>query len=171
MSATQPASHDVTDTESKTGFVQLLKNLLQDVSLLLRDEVALVRREVHQDLVEVRRTAIGFGAAFFFLNAALLTWCAAAVVALDLVMDLIWAVVLAAVLLTVVGVAMTLAARRRLSAQDLRPEQTLQTLEEDKQWLSDLKEQMRQEPNPSTTGVSVTSGVTSTSGVSRSRRP
>jgi hypothetical protein len=169
MSATPQAGHDV--TESKAGLVQLVKNLLQDLRLLLRDEVALVRREVRQDLVEVRRAAIGFGAAFFFLNAAFLAWCAAAVVALSLVMDLIWAVVLAAVLLTVAGVAMALAARRRLSAESLRPEQTLQNLEEDKQWLSDLKEQVLQEPNPGTTGVSVTSSATSTSGVSRSRRP
>ena len=171
MSATQPASHDVTDTESRTGLVQLVKNLLQDVRLLLQDEVALVRREMRQDFVDARRAAVGFGAAFFFLNAALLTWCTAAVVALSLVMDLIWAVALAAVLLTIAGVALALAARRRLSAERLRPEQTLQTLEEDKQWLSDLKEQVRQEPNRGTTGVSVTSGVTSTSGGSRSRRP
>ena len=176
MSRIPPSSEDVT-AESKTGVVQLVKNLLQDVRLLLRDEIALVRREVRQDLTEVRRAAINFGGAFFLLNAALLTWCAAAVIALDLVMNLIWAVLLVAVLLTVGGVAMASAARRRLSAERLRPEQTLQNLQEDKQWLSDLKEQVRQDPNPNRNpnpdmaGVSATSGATSTSAASRSRKP
>lgn len=174
MSRIPPSSEDVT-TDSKTGVVQLVKNLLQDVRLLLRDEIALVRREVRQELVEVRRAAIGLGGAFFLLNAALLTWCTAAVIALDLVMDLIWAVLLMAVLLTVGGVAMASAARRRLSAERLRPEQTLKNLQEDKQWLSDLKEQVRQDPelhpNPNMAGASATSGVTSTSAASRSRKP
>lgn len=172
MSGAPTAGQDVT-TDSKTGLAQLVKDLLEDVRLLLRDEVALVRREVRQDLVDVRRAAIGLGGAFFVLNAAFLTWCMAAVIALDLVMDLIWAVLLVAVLLTVGGVAMALAARRRLSAASLKPEQTIQNLQEDKQWLSDLKEQVRQDPNPkpSMAGASATSGATSTSAASRSRKP
>lgn len=113
----------------------LLKEILGDVRRLVRDEVQLARTELKQSL---QQAAIGLGAAAIagvFGLLALAFVGVAVLFALALVIPL-WAAGLVVVgFYTVLAGIALLAARQLLKPSSLRPEQTIESLEEDREWL------------------------------------
>lgn len=113
----------------------ILGHMLGDVQRLIRDEVRLARVELMQSL---RDAAMGLGAvaiagAFGLLALAFVG--VAIFYALALVIPL-WAAGLTVVgfYLVLAGVAL-LFARSRLTPSNLMPEQTIESLQEDREWL------------------------------------
>jgi uncharacterized membrane protein YqjE len=116
------------------GIGSLIGGIIKDLQELVRDEIQLAKLELSEDAGKIGK-ALGFvaGAAliglvgFIFLMLALTyalaqvmdDWIAAGIVGLGLV-------IIAAIL----GVA----AKNKLSAASLKPEQTIETLKEDKEW-------------------------------------
>ncbi len=127
-----------TEAGTRESFAGLLVELASQSSLLVREEVMLARRELREDFEHVRsaylKVALGIAgavlAALSLLTAAILAlsqywqpWQAALAVGLGL------AVVAGAIIVT--GLAQTKQAR-------MRPEQTIETIEETKQWLEEI---------------------------------
>jgi len=131
------------DTKERASLSTLVRDLLHDTSRLVRDEVALAKAEVKENLARYER-------AFAFFAVAAVLGIAAAVVLLtalntglialfDRFMPLAVAVWLAPLVLFAVfgAVAFAIAQRGRevLQGAHLKPETTLETVEETKQWI------------------------------------
>ena len=123
---------------ARESFAGLLVELASQSSLLVREEVLLARRELREDFEQMRAsllkvavgTAVAVLAAFSLLAAAILAlsqywqpWQAALTVGLGI---------------AVVAVVMIFVGLAQLKQTRLMPEQTLETLEENKQWLQEI---------------------------------
>lgn len=112
----------------------LLSELAQETTLLVRKEVELARAEMSEKVSEattgVTSLAAGGAVAFCGLIFLLLS----ATYALALVMDAWLAALIVGVVTLVVGLGVLAAGRSKLSARNLQPRRTIQTLQEDTQW-------------------------------------
>ena len=118
------------------GLGTLITGVIEDLQEIVRAEVRLAKTELKQDAAAVGRAVATLAAAallgltgFIFLMLALTyllsrflrDWIAAGIVALAL--------------LVIAGI-LAMAGKRQLSAANLTPEQTIETLKEDKEWAS-----------------------------------
>ena len=117
---------------------QLLSRIATESSHLVRDEIALAKREVHEKLV-ILRTALLWAAVSASLGlAAVLALCGAAAAALATLIG-VWKALLAVGggLVLISGVLAFVSAGI-LKRMTLKPEETLDTLEENKEWLKEM---------------------------------
>lgn len=115
---------------------ELFRQLAQDSAALVRQEVALAKVEMRENLRSYTRDVamIVVGGVLALIGALVLI--AFLVVALGDVLDNYWlGALIVGVLFLAVGGFLTKKNLNRLKHDELRPEQTLQTLKEDKQWL------------------------------------
>ena len=116
----------------------LVSGILGDLRQLIREEIALARVEMREQAGRAKLAAGAFGAA----AAALAFGCAFLLVAIavgvaDLLEWPVWAGFLAvALLLGICGMVMLSAGRRRLRSVHAVPEQTVQTLKENSEWIA-----------------------------------
>lgn len=129
-------------TDSQEGmresFGELLGQLANHSAALVRDEMDLARQELMDIARSLRRgvTAIALGVLIGLI--ALATLAAAAVIGLAHVMDAGYSALIVGGALGVLGGSIAAAGIKRLKRTTLTPEQTMETLEEDKQWLKQL---------------------------------
>jgi len=118
---------------------ELVGDMTQDLSTLLRKEVELAREEVKVEVRKAARAGGGFGAAAY---AAILAG-VGLVMTLGFLLDEVmptWVAFLIVTLLLAAGAAVAfLAGKKQLDTIDPVPEQTIETLKEDKQWLSEQR--------------------------------
>jgi MFS family permease len=116
----------------------LLRGILMDVRELIREELALARVELREQAGRARTAAVSFGiaaAALMFGGAFLLIAIATGIA--DLLDWPVWAGFLViAVLLSIVGLVMLAAGRRKLQEVHAVPEETIATLKENSQWIA-----------------------------------
>jgi hypothetical protein len=117
----------------------LMSEVLQDVSTLFRQEVALAKAEIKEEATKAGKAGGMLAGAGFagYMVAVLLSL--ALVFALDAVMPLGWAAVVVAVLWAVVGGVLYSLGRKRMKDVDPVPRQTVETLREDAQWVRDQR--------------------------------
>ncbi|ADD45647.1 phage holin family protein [Stackebrandtia nassauensis] len=113
----------------------LVRDISQDMSRLMRQEVELAKAELRQEAGKAGKAAKMFGAAGFagYMVAVLLT--AAAVVGLSYLMAAIWAVLIMTGVWALIGLLAFLNGRKQLRTMSPVPRQTVDTLKEDAQWL------------------------------------
>ena len=132
MTAVQPRRH-VDPEERSLG--SLLKDLTHEIQQLLRAEVELAKVETREEVSRAadaaKHGAIAAGAAFF----ALMLLSFAAAWALAEVMPIGLAFLIVGVVYGIVAAFAALMARDRARRIDPVPRQTMETLEEDAQWL------------------------------------
>lgn len=118
---------------------QLMGEVLQDVSKLFRQEVALAKAELKEEASKAGKAGGMLAGAGFagYMVAVLLSL--ALVFALDAVMPLGWAAVIVAVLWAIVGGVLYSMGRKRMKDVDPVPRQTVETLREDAQWVRDQR--------------------------------
>jgi uncharacterized membrane protein YqjE len=106
--------------------------------MLIRDQLALVRKEVGQalDTLKLGAGLVAAGAVLALLALGTLT--ASAVLALGERMGYTSAALLVGVVLTAVAAGACVWGARRFRTASLRPEKTLETLQETKEWMKDL---------------------------------
>lgn len=113
----------------------LLRELASESTALVRGEIQLAKQEMRESIA---RASSGLA---FMAVAALLGWLAlstliaAAVIALAPVLGGALAALAVTIVLAVTAGILLLAGRRRLKSVRLKPEQTLESLKEDKRWL------------------------------------
>lgn len=117
----------------------LMSEVLQDVSKLFRQEVALAKAELKDEASKAGKAGGMLAGAGFagYMVAVLLSL--ALVFALDAVMPLGWAAVIVAVLWAIVGGVLYSVGRKRMKDVDPVPRQTVETLREDAQWVRDQR--------------------------------
>jgi Putative Actinobacterial Holin-X, holin superfamily III len=117
---------DVSD--SSVG--QLIGEVTNDLSTLLRQELELAKAEVKEEVTKTGKAAgmlggAGFAGYMVALFASIALWWG-----LANVMDEAWAALIVAVLWAVVGAVLALVGKKKLASVNPKPERTVQTLKE-----------------------------------------
>ena len=123
---------------SRESIGELLGQLANNSAALVRDEIALARQEMGEKVNSFRSgvVIVAIGAAVGLV--AVLTLTAAAVIGLAHVIDAGYAALIIGGIFAIVGGIMVFTGLNRLKQTSLKPEQTIETLEEDKEWLKEL---------------------------------
>jgi cytochrome c biogenesis protein CcdA len=121
--------------EPSPSFRELLVDLGVDVSALLHDEIDLVKTEA---LRALRASLLVFAVAGVLGTAAVLTLCAAAVLALSHVLDPAWAALMVAMGVAAIAFGFALFIRDSRRFSERRPA-AIRKRKEDTQWPIELK--------------------------------
>lgn len=116
------------------GIGPLLGDLLKDLQRMVRGEIALARAEVRDDVSQAGRGVASMAiAAIVGLTGFLLLMLAVAYV-LNLWMRMWIAMGIVAVVLLAVAGMLAMNAKAKLSATNLKPEQTIESMKENEEW-------------------------------------
>ncbi len=120
--------------EGETSLGQLIGELTEDLSRLMRQELELAKAEIRQEATKAGKAAGMLGAAGFagYMTAVLLSLALA--FGLATFMGLGWATLVVAVLWGIAGFALFSTGRSRLRKVNPKPERTIETLKEDAEW-------------------------------------
>jgi hypothetical protein len=113
----------------------LLVQLGRSCAALLRDEVDLARQEVREKLREVKAGVVLVAVGITVSFVALLVLCAAAVAGLAYFIGWILSTLIIGIGTASIGAIIVLLGRRLLKRTTVKPEKTIQTLKEGKEWL------------------------------------
>ena len=114
---------------------QLFSDLSQDSSLLIQHEIQLARAEITQKLSTAGKNAGFIAVGGFVAYAGFLTLLVAAVAGLAYVMPVWLAAVIVGVMVVLMGYVMLQTGLNALKKLNPTPQQTIETLKEDKEWL------------------------------------
>ena len=123
---------------SRKSIGELLGQLANNSAALVRDEISLARQEMTEKIKFFRSgvMTIAIGAVVGLI--AVMTLTAAAVIGLAHLMDAGYAALIVGGVLAIIGGIIAFNGMNRLKQTSLKPEQTIETLEEDKEWLKEL---------------------------------
>jgi uncharacterized membrane protein YqjE len=116
---------------------ELFTNLSTGASVLVRKEVELAKAEMSQKAAKAGREVAVLAVAAVLANAALLCLVAALVVGLASLVPLWASALMVGIGLAIVAGVMAWTGLEALKRIDPRPTQTLETLQEDKEWLTE----------------------------------
>ena len=133
----------VMDSLTETGvrhesWGELIGELAGQLVGLARDEVALARRELEQKLKTVQSAAAVVAIGAIIALIATLSVCAAVIIALAEYVGPWQSALIVGLILGIAAGATILIGVSRFKRTSLRPEKTIETLEENKEWLKDL---------------------------------
>jgi uncharacterized membrane protein YqjE len=117
---------------------ELFGELAGQLAGLARDEVALARRELEQKLKTVQSAAAVVAIGAIIALIATLSVCAAVIIALAEYVGPWQSALIVGLILGIAAGATILFGVSRFKRTSLRPEKTIETLEENKEWLKDL---------------------------------
>ncbi len=132
----QPRMNDVRRMDERP-LGELFSDLVTETTTLVRNEVALAKVEITQKVTKAG-TNIGslvIGGAIGY--AALLAFCAAAILLLDMVMPAWLAAVIVGAIVACVAWLMISKAITALRNMDMKPHETVESLKEDAQWIKE----------------------------------
>lgn len=127
------------ERETETSLATLLSGIVADAQELVRQEIALARQEVREEISTAKDAGIklGIASAVLAIGGLLLVLTLAQGLA-DLLNWPAWAGYgLVGVVLAIVGYFLLSAAQKRLSEIHPVPEKTVETLKENVEWLKD----------------------------------
>jgi hypothetical protein len=116
----------------------LLSNLAVQSKDLVRDEIALAGREFLEKGKTIRPALIVLAIGGFLAILASVALCAAIVLFIGQYIDTWLSAALTGFVLGVIALAMIAISVSRLKRTNFRPEQTLKSLEENKEWLKEI---------------------------------
>jgi hypothetical protein len=121
--------------KSERSLATLLSDLATETILLMRQEMALLKAELHEKFSRVGQGATALGAGALIAYSGWLALVAAAVLALAIVLPAWAAALIVGIVVIGIGAALLLIGKNRLDSQSLMPQRTLRTLREDEEWL------------------------------------
>jgi len=121
-------------TADQASLGELVGDLTQDLSRLMRQELELAKAEIREEAAKAGKAAGMLGAAGFagYMTAVLLSFALA--FGLAYAVGLGWATLIVAVLWGIAGAVLYTAGRSRLKTVSPKPERTIETLKEDAEW-------------------------------------
>ena len=120
------------------SLTELLGNLANQSASLVRDEVALAKQELSEKMLSFRSSVTLLSAGIVVGLLAAMALCAATIAALSLYLQ-VWvsALLVGGALALVAGIVIA-SGISQLKNVNLKPEQTIETLGENKEWLKEL---------------------------------
>ena len=138
MQAHERVRTGVNGSIQRESFGELLGELANNSAALVRDEIELAKQEMREKANILRSGVVTTAVGALISFVALLTLTAAAVAGLARFMDTWLAALIVGVALALIGGSIALSGIARIKQTSLKPEQTIETLEEDKEWLKQL---------------------------------
>jgi uncharacterized membrane protein YqjE len=129
---------DRTEAMPRESFGELLGQLANHSASLVRDEMALAKQELRESVRSLQRGVVTLAIGAVIGLIALGTLAASAVVGLAHFMDAGYAALIVGAGLALIAGILASVGINRLKRTQLKPEQTMETLEEDRQWLKEL---------------------------------
>jgi apolipoprotein N-acyltransferase len=123
--------------KAERSIASLLSDLASETILLLRQEVALFKAELHEKFSRAGRGATAMGAGAVIAFSGWLFLLLAAVLGLATVFAPWLAALIVALVVLAIGGALLWFGKSRLDAQSLVPQRSLRSLREDEAWLKD----------------------------------
>lgn len=132
----QPRMNEVRRMEERP-LGELFSDLVNETTTLVKNEVALAKVELTQKATKVGRNigSLVIGGAIGY--AALLAICAAAILLLSTVMPAWLAAVIVGVIIAAVSWMLISKAITTLRNMELKPQETVESIKEDAQWIKD----------------------------------
>ncbi|MFD1146655.1 phage holin family protein [Saccharothrix hoggarensis] len=127
-----PESRSPHDDGATLG--QLIGELTEDLSRLMRQELELAKAEIRQEASKAGKAAGMLSAAAFAGYMTVILLSLALVFALGSFMGLGWAALVVAVLWGIAGAVLFSTGRSRMRKVSPKPERTIETLKEDAEW-------------------------------------
>lgn len=125
--------------QPERSLAELFTNLTGDITLLVRKELELAREELKGEASHIGKAAGALAAAAVVGLLCGVAFVMAAGFALDAFMPAWAAFLIVTIVLGIIAAVLGLQGQKRLKAVNPKPEQTIQTLKEDKQWLSEQR--------------------------------
>jgi len=125
--------------QPERSLAELFSTMTSDVTLLVRKEFELAREELKDEAASAGKAAGALGAAGVVALLAAFALVMALGFGLDSFMPAWVAFLIVAALLGAVAAVLASTGKKRLKAINPKPEQTIETLKEDKQWLSEQR--------------------------------
>ena len=122
----------------RESFRDLLTELANGSAALVRDEIDLARHEVTEKIQSFRTAFIVIGAAAFIGMLAVMALIGAAIGGLSLVIGPTLASLCIGVALGIIAAMALFAGIRIVKKTKLKPEETIRSLKEDKEWLKQM---------------------------------
>ncbi len=134
------SSDEMESDHGQPGYQQmptkdLLASLFEQGKVLLKEEVRLAKEELRTEAKQVGASAGAVGGGAVLLHTGALVFAGFLVAVLNLFLPLWAAALLVSALLIGVGAFLARGGVNKLKKTNLKPEETLQTLKEDKEWL------------------------------------
>lgn len=126
------------NAQERESLGALLGELATQSASLVRDEVALARQEVREKMKIFQSAAVVITLGAVLGLVALLTLCAAVVLALTQYFEPWQAALIVGGLFAVIAAITTVIGFGKMKQTSLKPEQTIETLEENKEWLKEI---------------------------------
>lgn len=123
------------DTGDGQSFGALVKEVADDLSRLMRQEVQLLKLEVKADATAAAKAGGILGGAGLAAHLFLIFTTLTVMFALDAVMDIAWAALIVSALWALTAFTLYTVGRKRMAAVNLAPSQTMQEVKEDARWL------------------------------------
>jgi hypothetical protein len=135
--AVDPDDPDVIEPRPKAerSITTLLSDLASETILLIRQEMALLKAELHEKFSRVGQGATALGAGALIAYSGWLVLLAAAVLGLATVLPAWLAALIVALVALAIGGALVYIGKSRFDADSLMPQRSLRSLREDEQWL------------------------------------
>ena len=124
--------------EGRESFGELLSQLANNSAALVRDEIALAKQEMSEKVSSFRSGVVTIAVGGVVALLGILALVAAAIIGLAHYMDAGLAALIVGVVFALIGGIIAFVGMGRLKRTSLKPEQTMETLEEDKEWLKQL---------------------------------
>jgi Flp pilus assembly protein TadB len=123
--------------DQERSFGDLFRQLTQDLSTLMRQEVMLAKTELSQKASEAGKDVGLLAAGGAIAYAGFLVILAGVVLALGLVLPWWASALIVGVVVAAIGYFLIRKGQTALKQADLRPKQTIETLKEDQQWVKE----------------------------------
>jgi len=120
--------------QPERSLTSLIADLATETTTLVRKEVELARAEVSEKVSQAAAGAISLAAGGFVALLGLIYILLAAVYALSRVVPDWAAALIVGGVVTLIGVFMLMAGKKKIAATNLQPERTIETLKDDKRW-------------------------------------
>lgn len=116
---------------------ELFSDLTQQMTTLVRQEVALAKTELSDKVAKARRDVIMIAAGALVAYAGFLALIALAIIAIAYALPLWLSALIVTVIVLGLGAAFVLYGVENLQHMNMVPKQTVETLKEDAQWVKD----------------------------------
>jgi uncharacterized membrane protein YqjE len=117
------------------GIGELISDVTSDLSRLFRQEVELAKAELRVEAKKAGKASGMYAAAGVAGLMVIILLSFAVVYALDAVMPQGWAALIVAVVWAIAGAVLYSTGKKQMAAVDPKPQQTIETLKEDAEWL------------------------------------
>lgn len=126
------------EAQQGDSLTDLIGDLANQSAGLVRDEVALAKQEISEKLLSLRSAVLVIALGAFVALVATLALVAAGIAGLAEFMELWKAALLVGGGLTLIAAIVVAVGLGHLKRVNLKPEVTIKSLEEDKQWLKEI---------------------------------